>query len=187
MPAPTLIYDRTEADVIARNAKGIYTAEDLNRVETAVGTVAALLRDTPGELQSYAAALDVAWDAVFTPPYDPADYNPVTKTDWNFEHPTKSQLARYLDNVKALTTALTAIYPTLPESMLRLDWEGANAIEMAILVVYEALQAEIERIEALIDLTPGCWYYAGDLYAGDIAASGADPIVDTALVGMAVI
>lgn len=187
MPAPTLIYDRTEADVIARNAKGIYTAEDVNRVENAVGAVAALLQAAPSELEAYGAALDVAADKLFALPYDPDDYNLTTKTDWQFEHPTASQLARYLGNVQALTAALPAIYPVLPESMARLDWAGANAIEAAVLVVYETLQAEIQRIEALINLAPGCWYYAGDLYAGDIAASGADPIVDTALVGMAVI
>ena len=187
MAAPTLIYDRTEADVIARNAKGIYTAEDMNRVETAVGAVASLLQAAPGELEAYGAALDVAADALFALPYDPDDYSLTTKTDWQFEHPTASQLARYLGNVQTLTEALSAIYPVLPESMARLDWQGANAIEAAVLVVYDALQAEIQRIKGLMDRAAQAWFFSGDLYAGEIAGDASAPIVGTGLVGEAVI
>ena len=104
----TLITDRTQADVDARNDKGTYNASDLNRVGSAVAYVA-------GRLLECGTSVDVS-----------------PKQDWSeSDTPTASQLERYRSDVAALRDALAAI-PTTPQAPATMDgltWSGANAIE----------------------------------------------------------
>lgn len=144
-----------------------YTAVDLDRVETAVQYLADQLNAAPGDLKDHAAALDVAWDALFDVPYSEITVD--TNADWTaLDLPTRSQMERYLSNVTTVKAALTALYPPLPDSMRRLTYTGANNIEQTLVLLYGALQAEIDRITRLINNTAAAWYYAGEIYAGEV-------------------
>ena len=104
----TLITDRTQADVDARNDKGTYNASDLNRVGAAVAYVA-------GRLLECGTSVDVS-----------------PKQDWSeSDTPTASQLERYRSDVTALRDALAAMptTPQAPATMSGLTFGGANALE----------------------------------------------------------
>ena len=70
--------------------------------------------------------------------------------------PTASQLADYLDNVRRLRDVL-AVEITLPETMTRLTWQGANAIEEAL-----------RQVEELLGNMAQAWFYGGDLFCGEV-------------------
>lgn len=114
-----LITDRTEEDVINETAKGSYGASDLNRVGLAVR-----------ELTSLLVGQGVA---VVTAP----------KTDWSeSDIPRESDAERYLGNVVALRDAVGAgdRARPLPVSMQCLTYEGANAIEATLEVVFARIE-----------------------------------------------
>lgn len=125
-----LIHDRTEADknrwlelrskgysgmTVSEKAewnaglKGAYTPYvDYNRVETAVALLS--------------AALNAAGYSVSV----------TTKTNWALtDIPTADDLARYLNNVNTIRSALSVLSatPETPESMALLTWSTANDIE----------------------------------------------------------
>ena len=104
----TLITDRTQADVDARNSKGTYNASDLNRVGAAVAYVA-------GRLLECGTSVDVS-----------------PKQDWSeSDTPTASQLERYRSDVADLRDALAAMptTPKAPTTMENLTWGKANDLE----------------------------------------------------------
>lgn len=188
----TLITDRTQSDVFAlqqllsvdsfywtaaqKNAflagmKGAYNETDLNRVEGAVSYLCGLLQDWPTERDAYAAARNVAIDDIFAVPYDPNDYDLETKTTWQEgDYLSPSDLERYLSNVETLTTALVAAYPTLPDSMDNIDEIDANHIEKALLLLYQALVAEKERVKGLIDNAESSFVHCGQPHCGVVWA-----------------
>ena len=159
-----------KAEWDAGNLKGSYNVSDVNRVETAVDFLSEYLSDVDTEIRTYADAQKVAWDITFAVPYDPDDYNDITvKTDWSVEDiPLPADMTRYLDNVALLITAIEAAYPTLPTTMSNLTYDGANAIERALILLYEALNELKVQIKTMIDNTALAWYYSGDVYAGEI-------------------
>lgn len=184
-----LIYDRSSADVTALYAilqaaqdmtpeqrisflvglKGAYNYTDMNRVEGAVSYLSGLLQSVPTDLQTLAATLGVAWDEFFDLPYDPAQYTFTTKTNWaKADLPTTTDMTRYLGNVTQIITALTAVYPTLPTTMSGLTFAGANNIEQALSVLYNAFVAEKTRIETLLENTAATFVYSGQPYSGQI-------------------
>lgn len=153
--------------VTDRGPGAYYTAVDLNRVETAVRYLADQLNAVPAELSAHAADLGVAWSALFDAPYGEIDVE--AKNDWTIlDLPSRILMERYLSNVETVKSAVEAAYPELPPSMDKLTYSGANNIERALLLLYDALQAEIGRLTTLIDNTAASWYYTGDLYAGEI-------------------
>lgn len=155
----TLVTDRTNG--------AAYTAADLNRVETAVQYLADRLNAAPADLKGHAVGLGVAWDALFDVPY--GDIQVKAKTDWTApDLPTRSQMARYLDNVKTVKGTLNAMYPAIPDSVAWLTYTGANNIEYVLIILRDALDKEVDRITKLLDNTAAAWYYTGDLYAGEI-------------------
>lgn len=104
----TLITDRTQDDVDARNDKGTYNASDLNRVGAAVAYVAWRLLE--------------CGTSVYVSP----------KQDWSeSDTPTVSQMERYRSDVATLRDALAAMptTPQVPVTMSNLTWSEANAIE----------------------------------------------------------
>ena len=134
-----LVTDRTEADSLLGTAKGQYNADDLNRVESAVA-----------ELCDLALSVGVALDLV-------------TKTDWSLpgdfqasDWPTESQMRRYIGNVTALCDAFSVVNGSLPNSMSRLTWAGANAIEESLVAVYSRVQGTLDA-----------YRYSGEFYAGE--------------------
>lgn len=122
----TLITDRTRADVIAGNAKGTYTASDLNRVGEAMNYVADRLREAG---------------------YDP-HISP--KTDWNDDDWVNPEAqSAYLGDLMELRNQITMLgsTPQVPPRILAttinsgdgLTYEWANDIEQIILDLDDAL------------------------------------------------
>lgn len=132
------ITDRTEADALLGNEKGIYSFTDLNRVESAVSQIAEQITEL-----GYAVRLH-------------------TKTDWSLPGdfsveiwPTESQMKRYLQNIADIKKLF--IIPTqIPETMEELDWSGANNIE-------RVLQTALSRIMGIKQ----SYRYSGEIYAGE--------------------
>ena len=134
-----MVTDRTEADVILGNAKGVYNYTDLNRVESAVA-----------ELFELANELGL-------------NFTSAVKTDWGIpgyfyqaNWPTVSQMERYLSNVRDLADAFSVSRLSLPKTMSDLSYRGANAIEKCLENVYTAIQGTTEN-----------YRYSGDIYAGE--------------------
>ena len=149
--AENLVFDRSHADtvfaadLIARalrygfeslapdeqalfhaGLKGRYTVTDLNRVETAVAAVAAILRSR-GRLVS------------------------VTTKAWVFNDiPSPFEMGRYLENVKTLMGAFFVLpsTPELPDDMELLAFGGANDIER---ILYDISQL-IDNMVRTVDL-----------------------------------
>lgn len=144
----SLITDRTDLDVRNKTRKGVYSASDLNRVETAV------------------AELFEAIQTLAIPV--PKDCEIVTKTNWSdvaeksvVSLPVacmiSSEGTRYLTNVAKLAKILNIEKSViLPSSMDRLTYEGANNIEKALIVI-DALIASISDI----------WIYCGEIECGE--------------------
>ena len=133
-----LITERTESDALLGNEKGTYSYSDLNRVETAVGEIAALFPVLGTSL-------------VLT-----------TKTDWGLpgafsveEWPVASQMQRYLGNVIAIKDTF-GIPIQIPASMAKLTWSGANNIEK---VLQMAMTRATNTIQA--------FRYSGEIYSGE--------------------
>lgn len=77
------------------------------------------------------------------------------KPDWTWEDiQRKPQMSRYLADVQALRDRLQGTTP-LPDSMDKLDWQGANHIEEALL----------ETQDSLLRLEQG-YVYAGEMFSG---------------------
>ena len=105
-----LVIDRTETDVLLGNSKGIYQAEDLNRVGQAVEELAALLPQL--DLQT-AVAPKTDW----APPeaYDPDKW---IRT---------ANMAVYLENVTILLSTMGILAPAdFPVDMNFLTYRGAT-------------------------------------------------------------
>ncbi len=186
----TLITDRTQADVSrvqqlaakgyanmtdtektewAKDLKGAYNASDLNRVGNAVNYLVGRLTQLPKDVQAYLASKGVAPDAFFAVPYDPADYDFEAKITWQqSEIPTGSEMADYLGNVVLLRAAFDYETDALPESMEKLTFVGANAIEKALLGLDAKITEWKNENETLIDNTADACYYSDDVYAAEI-------------------
>jgi hypothetical protein len=114
-------------------AKGAYNYTDLNRVETAVSELAGML------------GLSLA-----------------TKTNWTlWDVPTQSEMERYLGNVVAIRDACPGdvSFPTLPNRMSGLTFNGANSIEMVLLLVYRELTGESKNAD---------YIRSGEIYSGEV-------------------
>lgn len=130
------VTDRTRADVVYRTKKGFYNADDLNRVGHAVE----YLTDLLGEY-GYSA------------PTRP-------RTDWRpGDIPREADMRVYLGNVQALMDCYTVLpsTPEPPESMRKLGYQGANAIEQIL----------VDMNFLIINMT-AAWCYSGEIYAGEV-------------------
>lgn len=118
----TLITDRKQADVDARNDKGTYSAIDMNRVGAAMNYLAARLRE-----QGYAPHIS-------------------PKTNWiDDEWVSPTDADKYLADLEEIRSQF-ALYdgaPTIPPDMERFTWKEANDIER-ILQDIDALLTNIE-------------------------------------------
>lgn len=133
-----MITDRTEADALLGNAKGVYGYADLNRVEEEVR-----------RLDSFFPQLGLSPRLV-------------TKTDWGLPGdfstrtwPVRSQMERYLGNVKRLKGLFGVAIP-LPDTMERLDVHGANAIEQVLVLSGGRLAGTLASFQ-----------YSGEVFAGE--------------------
>lgn len=110
-----LVTDRTQSDVDAKNSKGVYRAEDLNRVGYAMDYLANIIR-------GYGYTLEVH-----------------TKTDWTDEDwKLTGEMVKYLQSLNNLK----AVFSTpveLPETMEKIDYRDANNIEQLLLTIDETI------------------------------------------------
>lgn len=116
--------------------KGAYNYTDLNRVEAAVRIISEKLKEVY------------------------IDTDVTTKSDWEQENlPTISDMNRYLGNVVKLRNASSGLRkaPQPPDSMVRLDYIGANLIEETLLY-----------INTWADRTKDSQKYAGEFYGGEL-------------------
>ena len=120
-----MIYDRTAADVAAKNAKGTYNASDLNRVGAAILSVSARLC-----ADGYAAEVTQRADFAAS---DDLRYG---------------ELQRMIDNVKKLRGcfAVFSDTPEAPEGIRFFDYGKANDVEK-ILFDVDALTDNIEAAQ----------------------------------------
>jgi hypothetical protein len=132
------VTDRTEADALLGNDKGVYSYTDLNRVESGVNALSALL-----------PSLDM-------------NLNLETKTDWGYpgsfsvgEWPTATQMQRYLKNVSDIKSVF-GISLWLPPDMSKLTWSSANNIEK---ILERAMTSATNTIQA--------FRYSGEIYSGE--------------------
>lgn len=163
--------DMSEAEKAEWDAdpKGAYNASDLNRVESAVEYLAGVLRSLEPELRDYAEEMDVHWEEIYAPPYDGADINPSTKTNWQqSDEPKPSDMTRYLGNVKLLRGAIDYATDALPESMDEIAWSGANAIERALMGLDSAIIVLRDEKKTLIDNTAEAWFFSGEIFSGEV-------------------
>lgn len=140
----TLVTDRTQADVKARNEKGTYKASDLNRVGAAMNYVAARLREQG---------------------YDP-HISP--KTDWKDDDWVgPAAQAVYLGDLAELRKqfAMLQSTPGVPPRILAtainsndgLTYTWANDIEQILM-----------DIDVLLTNAAQAWFYSGDLFSGEV-------------------
>lgn len=123
----------TEDLITDRTGPGSYDWRDYNRVQ-----------DAAVYLQDLLTAAGYAVEIVPMPAWTRADI------------PTPAQLKDYLANVRRLRDVL-AMEVTLPGTMARLTWQGANAIEEAL-----------RQMEVLLGNMAQAWFYSGDLFCGEV-------------------
>lgn len=143
-----LVTDRTIDDVIARNEKGTYNANTLNRVENATLYIAELLT-----ANGYPTTIQIKNDWK-----EDKESNYTTdedrKSNWN----SLEKMTRYLDNIKFCVTQFTKsdYIPNLPETINGLTFEDANTIEKTL-----------ENIEFLVGNMKEEYIYSGTFSAGE--------------------
>ena len=116
--------------------KGSYNASDLNRIGQAMSYLAGLFR-------SYGYIIEVTG-----------------KADWDVRGiPTLAQLDTYISDLKALRgiVAMLPTTPTAPDTMERMDYITANAIEKILF-----------DIDDTLDRMRRGWFYSGEIYAGEV-------------------
>lgn len=140
----TLITDRTQADVDARNGKGTYNESDLNRVAAAMNYVAGRLRE-----------------AGYEPHISP-------KTDWkddDWVDPVEQ--AVYLGDLVELRKQFSMMKST-PEVPPRILATAINSNDGLTYTWANDIEQILTDIDRLITNMTFAWMYSGDLYSGEI-------------------
>ena len=140
----TLITDRTQADVDARNGKGTYNASDLNRVAVAMNYVA-------GRLES----------AGYDPHISP-------KTDWKDDESVDlAAQSAYLRDLSELRKQFTMMEST-PKVPPRLLATGINTNDGLTYTWANDIEKILEDIDRLLTNASQAWFYSGDIYASEV-------------------
>lgn len=140
----TLITNRTQGDVGARNAKGTYNASDLNRVGAAMNYVADRLKDAG---------------------YDP-HISP--KTDWNDDDwVTPSAQAVYLDDLTDLRNQF-AVMESTPEVPPRILATGINTNDGLTYKLANDIEKILEDVDYLLTKSMQSRFFSGDLFSGEV-------------------
>lgn len=139
-----LVTDRTAADVNAGNAKGTYTAEDLNRVGAAMNYVA---------------------DRLKAAGYDP-HISP--KMDWkNEDWVDQAAQAVYLGDLAELRKQFTMLKST-PEVPPRILATGINTNDGLTHTWANDIERILEDVDALLTNISAAWFFSGDLFSGEV-------------------
>ena len=140
----TLITDRTQADVDARNEKGTYNASDLNRVGAAMNYVADRLR---------AAG------------YDP-HISP--KTDWKDDEWIDPEAhAVYLGDLAELRKQF-AMMKSTPEIPPRILATGINTNDGLTHTWANNIEKILEDVDYLLTKSMQSIFFSGDLFSGEV-------------------
>lgn len=140
----TLITDRTQADVDARNEKGTYDASDLNRVGAAMNYVSERL--------------------------EAAGYDPhiSPKTGWkDDEWVDLAAQSVYLRDLSELRKQFTMMEST-PEVPPRLLATGINTNDGLTYTWANDIEKILEDIDRLLTNASQAWFYSGDIYASEV-------------------
>ena len=140
----TLITDRTQADVDARNDKGTYNASDLNRVGAAMNYVADRLRSAG---------------------YDP-HISP--KTDWK-EADWVDQAAQtvYLGDLAELRKQFSMMKST-PEVPPRILATGINTNDGLTHTWANNIEKILDDVDYLLTKSMQSRFFSGDLFSGEV-------------------
>lgn len=140
----TLITDRTQADVTAKNDKGTYKASDLNRVGAAMNYVAARLREQG---------------------YDP-HISP--KTDWkNEDWVDQAAQAVYLGDLAELRKQFTMMAST-PEVPPRILATAINSNDGLTYTWANDIEQILMDIDVLLTNIDAGWLYSGEIYSWEV-------------------
>lgn len=140
----TLITDRTQADVDARNEKGTYDASDLNRVGSAMNYLADRLKSAG---------------------YDP-HISP--KTDWkDDEWVDLAAQSVYLGDLSELRNQF-AMMKSTPEVPPRILATGINTNDGLTYAWANDIEKILEDIDRLLTNASQAWFYSGDIYASEV-------------------
>lgn len=151
------------------NVPGEYRRSDLNRVEGAVAYLAGVMIALPEELRAYARKLGVEWHEFYDVPYGLETLRLATKTDWGMgDIPTTPDSARYLGNIAALCAGLQCGAAGLPDTLDKLFYRDANAIEACLKRTGAAFAAlERDTMERLTK-TAEAWAQSGEIFAEEM-------------------
>lgn len=165
-------WDKLSADERAEWLAGLRAgggAVYLNRLGGGVNYVVGVYADQREAMADYLAALGVAADARFSPPYDPAQLDFTQREDWaRADTPTPDELALLLSRVALLRDCFDLETDPLPESMQRLGYTDANAIEKVLKYAPAAGAEWLRASKAAALATSQAWYYSGEVCAGEI-------------------
>lgn len=140
----TLITDRTQVDVDARNDKGTYNASDLNRVGAAMNYVADRLRSAG---------------------YDP-HINP--KTDWKDDEWIDPEAqAVYLGDLAELRKQF-AMMKSTPEIPPRILATGINTNDGLTHTWANNIEKILEDVDYLLTKSMQSRFFSGDLFSGEV-------------------
>lgn len=152
-----LITDRTQADVdryLELKAKGLRGMTDAEKAEWETSLKGAYNYTDMNRVES---AVEYVTNRLTEAGYIVI---PVVKKDWNStDKPTLDDLKRYMKNVSDIRAALATFEttPVAPSTERKLSFQMANAIEQILVDVDE-----------LISRMMNAYFYAGDLYSGEI-------------------
>lgn len=140
----TLVTDRTQADVDARNEKGTYNASDLNRVGSAMNYVSDRLKDAG---------------------YDP-HISP--KTDWKGDEWVDfAAQSVYLSDLSELRKQF-AMMKSTPEVPQRILATGINTNDGLTYTLANDIEKILEDVDYLLTKSIQSRFFSGDLFSGEV-------------------
>lgn len=150
--------------------KGAYNYSDFNRIEATVYYLANRLKDIWIESETLANELGVAWDEIFNYPYDKYGFDDIsTKYDWSVDDIlNKANRERYINNIKTILISFIDDITDIPNSLEKMNFEGANNIEKQLLSLNEKIVAAKNNNDNMMLNASQSWAYSGDVYGGEI-------------------
>ena len=150
--------------------KGAYNYSDFNRIEATVYYLANRLKDIWIESETLANELGVAWDEMFNYPYDKYRFDDIsTKYDWSVDDIlNKANRERYINNIKTILISFIDDITDIPNSLEKMNFEGANNIEKQLLLLNEKIVAAKNNNDNMMLNASKSWAYSGDVYGGEI-------------------
>jgi hypothetical protein len=150
--------------------KGAYNFTDVNRVEAACEFLAGLLFGYALELKSLCSESGVALDKAFLMQYNEDEINELQfKSDWSAgDLFTAEERKRYINNARAICSALFELGAAFPQSLDKLNHNGANRIEATLDKVEPTATAEYRKKKNYIEQAKDAWAYSDDVFGGEI-------------------